>query len=447
MKKIFYIFLGLLPWIISCKKLVEVATPQNQLTTDKVFADTISAQAAMVNVYALFDKTVDPNYNKYLSIYTDDLIYTGSSTFTVEFNQSKLSITNGTVSNIWKNNYFVIYSCNQIIEQLQQSSVIPASMTSSLIAEAKFLRAYSYFYLVNSFGQVPLILTTNVDQTAKAVRTGSITVYKQIVQDLQDAKNNLTATYIGSGKVRANKWAATALLARVNLYQQSWTDAEAQSTAVISSGLYTPLSSPSLVFQAESDESILQFWTQNGYIADGPNLISSSGVPQYSVSGNLLASFETGDLRKSSWLQSRTVSGKTYYYSYKYHNRVTNTTAPEYLTALRVAEQYLIRAEARAEQGNINGAVQDLNVIRQRAGLADLSSGLSQSACLDAVMQEWRVEFFVESGHRYLELKRTGRLNNLMSNYKSTWVSTAKLLPIPQSEISYDPFLTQNAGY
>jgi hypothetical protein len=446
MKKLKYLIIVIIPFVLGCKKLIEVGTPQNQLTSDKIFSDTTAATAAMANVYTTYEKSIDPNYNKWMSIYTDELISANSSSDDAEFNSSKLTANNGIILNFWSQNYSAIYSCNQIIEQLQNTKKLPVPLAISLTGEAKFLRAFSNFYLVNSFGPIPLILTTDVDQTAKAPRSDTATVYNQIVKDLQDAQNSLSATYIGTGKVRANKFAATALLARVYLYQRKWAEAETQSSLVINSGLYH-LSSLSSVFQANSDETVLAFWTQDGYISDAPTLIPSSGPPNYLATANLESSFESGDQRKGSWLQATIANGTNYYYPFKYQNNNTNTGAPEYLVALRLAELYLIRAEARAEQGNISGAVQDLNVIRQRAGLPALSTSIGQTNCLNAAMQEWRAEFFMEWGHRFLELKRTGRINGVMSAYRSTWLSRAVSLPIPQNELTYDPFLTQNSGY
>jgi hypothetical protein len=446
MKKTILFMILVLPFLLSCKKLVEVATPQNQLTTDKVFSDTTAATAAMVNVYALFDKSIDPNYNKYMGVYTDELTSSSASSDNVQFSTGKLSATNGTVGNIWSVNYFAIYSCNQILEALQPNPAIPASTARTLTGEAKFLRAYAYFYLVNSYGAVPLVLTTAVNQTARAVRTDTATVYQQIVSDLLAAQTALPQTYTGTGKVRANRYAATALLARVYLYERDWADAETQASAVINSGVYS-LPSPAAVFLAGSSETILAFWTQNGFITDAPNLVPSSGAPVYPVSAGLLAAFEPGDGRKASWLKAVTVGTTTYAYPYKYHNRTNNTAMPEYLMALRLGEQYLVRAEARAQQGNIPGAVQDLNTLRTRAGLPGLSASLSLAACFNAIAQEWRVEMFTEWGSRYLTLKRTGRINPVMAAYKSAWLPSADLLPLPQNDLNNDPFLTQNAGY
>lgn len=449
MKNIFYISLLWLTGfaIEGCNKLVDVKTPENQLTTDKVFADSNSTKAALINIYAYFDKSVNPNYNKYLAVYTDDFSYLSTTADIVAFNQSNLASTNSVVKSFWSNSYFAIYSCNDMISQLQHNNNISQGLANTLIGEAKFLRAYAYFYLTNSFGRVPQLLTTNVNETVSTRQSDTAIVFNIIKADLVDAQNLLSQTYIGSGRARANKWAATALLARLYLYQQKWQDAEAMTTSVISSGLYTPLPVPSNAFSATSQETILQFNTQNGFIADATSLIPSTGLPGYAGTTNFLTSFETGDLRKSNWLKSTTVSGSTYYYPYKYHNRALNTTAPESLIALRASEQYLIRAEARIQQDNITGGITDLNIIRSRAGLTPLSMSLTKSAAIAALRQEWRSEFFAEWGTRYLDLKRTGRLNSVMTTIKTTWSAKAQVLPIPATEITVDPNLQQNAGY
>jgi hypothetical protein len=444
MKTLLFIIPIMLGCLFSCKKLIEVSTPQNQLTTDKVFSDTTSATAALSNIYALFDKTIDPNYNKYLGLYTDELNYPVAPSN--DFATGNLVPSDGNILNIWKNNYFAIYSCNDLITNLQSSN-LSAGYKTTTIAEAKFLRAYAYFYLVNSFNNIPLILLTDVNQNAAAKQVDSATVYKQIVADLTDAKSNLPETYIGGEKVRANKWAAAAMLARVYLYQHDWQNSQLNASLVINSGDYSLTSSPSGVFAANSQEAILQFWTQYGYITDAPTLIPSSGTPQYPVTTALLNSFEPGDLRKTDWLNSTTVNGNTLYYPFKYHNRATNTSSPEYLMALRLSEQYLIRAEAEANLGNLSGAIADINVIRTRAGLNSLAMPTDLNATMNAILQEYRIEFFAEWGHRFIDLKRTGKLNAVMSKYKSTWTTKSQVLPIPQNEITYDSNLAQNPGY
>jgi hypothetical protein len=242
--------------------------------------------------------------------------------------------------------------------------------------------------------------------------------------------------------VRANKWAATAMLARIYLYQKDWTNSALNAGQVINTGSYSLTVSPSDVFQANSQEAILQFWTQYGYITDAQTLIPSSGTPQYPITPSLFA-----DLRKTDWLNASVTNGATLYYPFKYHNRETSAASPEYLMALRLPEQYLIRAEARANQGDYAGAVSDVNVIRLRAGLPALTVFTDMNTAMNAIVQEYRVEYFAEWGHRYLDLKRTGLLNTIMSSYKSTWTTKSQVLPIPQNEITYDSNLAQNLGY
>lgn len=445
---------NIIGWLCSCSKLLEVDTPKNQLTSDKVFADSVAAVSALSNTYFLLANQVNNNLNKNINIYADEYVFTLTIAGQLEFNQSVLSVTNANSMQIWNNLYLIIYSCNDLLEQAIESTTLSENNKAVLVNEAKFLRAYAYFYLQNLYGRIPLLLQTDVNINRLAGQTDAAAVYAQIVQDLTEAKVGLAENYPSDGKVRANQWAATALLARTYLYTANWQAAEVEATAVINSGLYTPLDAPGSVFHAGSREAILQLWTQNGFISDATTLIPANNttLPQYPVSEVLHEAFETDDLRQATWIGASEVTDAagvttTYPYPYKYKNRTVNTTTPEYLMALRLGEQYLIRAEARAQQGNIGGAVDDLNVIRSRAGLPPLASDLSQSECLDAVMQERRVELYGEWGHRFLDLKRTGQLDEVIGAYKSTWQSTASAFPIPQNEIIRNPNLVQNPGY
>jgi hypothetical protein len=445
--------------LISCKKLIEVGRPENQLATETVFSDSTTAISALSNIYALFNNSIDVVLNPNISVYGDDLNVNSAATQSLEFLQSSVSPTNQTNLAIWRNFYSIIYSSNNLIDQLNASTKLPADKVKMLICEAKFLRAFSYFYLVNLYGKVPLLVTTNVDDNSKAYQTDTSTVYNQIIRDLSDAQNGLSISYPTAGKVRANSMAATSMLARVYLYQKRWADAESAASKVISSGLYTPLVPVTDVFKAGGKESIFQFWTQNGYVSTGPILIPSSGQPGYAITPGLLTAFEGGDRRKSTWINSIVASNVTYYYPYKYHNRVANTTGPEYLTALRIGEQYLIRAEARINQsGKIADGVADLNIVRARARdvatmavpnpLPALSLNMSQSDALIAIAHERQVELFAEWGQRFFDLKRSGKVNLILGNLKTTWRNNVSIyLPIPQNELIYDANLQQNPGY
>ncbi|MEH6308948.1 RagB/SusD family nutrient uptake outer membrane protein [Olivibacter sp. CPCC 100613] len=97
--------------------------------------------------------------------------------------------------------------------------------------------------------------------------------------------------------------------------------------------------------------------------------------------------------------------------------------------------------------GNTAGAIDDINTIRVRAGLSSLPADLNSQECFKALEQEKRVEMFMEWGYRYIDLKRTERIYNVMSKYKPNWTEHSDLLPIPQREINVNQNLTQNPGY
>ena len=453
MKKII-ILIFLASATVSCKKLVEVGTPQNELTTDKVFTDTTSALAALGNIYAQLDHNIDFNFSVLSDAYTDNLNYTGSSNQTLAFYQSNLTPSNSINLNIWEYFYSIIYDCNDLIAQLPISGKLPVASIKQFSNEARFLRSYAYFYLVNIYGNVPLLLTTNATANAATSRSSSQLVYEQIVSDLVAAKQGLSLSYQGGGKVRANSLAASALLARVYLFEGNWVAAETEASNVIESGKYSLSENLNNVFLANSDEAILQIWNQYGYTSTSTAFVPSANtLPEFPASAYLLNSFERGDRRLSIWIDTNQVSNGTsvipYPYYGKYKSTASNSSSSEYLMVLRLAEQYLIRAEARAEQGKISGsgsALEDINVIRSRAGLVN-TIATTPSALLAAIAQERRVELFGEWGTRFLDLRRSGQINSVMLSEKATWKTAGDLYPIPSNELTYDHNLVQNPGY
>ncbi|HEY0667170.1 MAG TPA: RagB/SusD family nutrient uptake outer membrane protein, partial [Sphingobacteriaceae bacterium] len=138
--------------------------------------------------------------------------------------------------------------------------------------------------------------------------------------------------------------------------------------------------------------------------------------------------------------------GSQYFYPYKY--KVQDASQNELYTLFRVSEQYLIRAESNIHLLNTVDAVNDINIIRGRAGLASLSTALSVDSCLDALLQERRVEMFAETGHRWFDLKRTKSMNEIMQKEKGNlWMASDSLYPIPASDIQRNPNLVQNLNY
>jgi hypothetical protein len=373
-----------------------------------------------------------------------------------------LTATSGASDFYWVGIYFNIYQANAAIEGLAASPKLPVATKIRLTAEAKFLRAFSHFYLLNYYGDIPLVLTSSYETNSLIARTPLVQVYQQMVADLKEAQNGLPSDYSASldEKTRANSWAAAAMLARAYLYQEKWDSAEAQSTAVINSGMYSLVSNLDSAFLKNNSESILQL--QQNFMGYGSAStpegfqfipVDSISSPNYFITPELLNDFEPGDLRRTHWVNSTNLNDgnsiTTYYYPYKYKVRLTTVdNIMEYPVLLRLAEQYLIRAEARAEQNvNLSGAISDLNVIRNRAGLPSLDNSLTQTQVLAAIAHERRIEFFAELGHRWFDLKRTNQADAVLAPIKPTWKPTAVLYPIPFTEMQTDPNLRQNPGY
>ncbi len=456
-----FLTLAFLFFLGSCKKFVQVDNPVNLLTTEFVFSDSSSAEATIIGFYSQMCRSssliLNGNISLFPALSADELYRTSSSASYDEISNNSISLDNSLNSGDWNNAYSQIYQANIIIEDLVKAATLSEVQKRKLTGEARFLRALNYFYLVNYYGPVPLTITPDYQVNATLSRSDTSAVYAQIVSDLKDAMSLLGSDYPGGSNVRANKWAAEALLSRVYLYQKDWDNAVRAATDVIGQGGYaeSPLAN---AFLAGSGETIFQFTlplTVTYNTSEGSQFIpaSKTAVPNFALRDQLLSAFETGDLRRKNWLDSNTVSGKTYYYPFKYKLR-TNTAGAakmENSIVLRLSEQYLIRAEALARQNKLSEAMTDLDLIRTRANLIPIASSnpsIGQDDLLQAIYRENQVEFFTEWGHRWFDLKRTGRASAVLASVKGAyWQDADVLYPIPNAEILTDVHLTQNPGY
>ena len=436
-----------------CKKLVQVDAPDSPVTAETVFANDSLAQQAVTGLYIKIMTNTKYLLNAGTTVFpglsADELVRTTPLASEDQFYTVSLQNNNQLIlNNTWKPAYNYIYQCNICINGLEKSTKVTALLKTRLTGEVKFVRALCYFYLVNFFGDVPLALSTNADVNAALARSPVNKVYDQIVNDLLSASELLTDE---NENTLPSKLAALALLARVYLYQQQWQKAGAASASVINSGKLALPTDLATVFKSSSKEIIFQ-WAPVlfGYNSIEGALfipVSPTAAPGYIINAGLVNAFETNDSRKANWVGSATIGAQTYYYPYKYRVR-TSAVATEYNVVLRLAEQYLIRAEASAKQDHIADAITDLNLIRARAGLPDLSTNSTLEECLAYIEQERRVELFAEWGHRWLDLKRTQRADAVLSSVKgSSWSVNDWLYPIPVSEIEMAPNLIQNPGY
>lgn len=462
-------------WVIliigltSCKKLVEISEPRSTITTTQVFSTDAQAEQAMSGLYYFMVNSSTANLltggmTIYSGLSSDELIlYNQSNATAFQFNQNNITSTNSNLYTLlWKPPFTSLYATNAVIEGLNHSTSLSDSVKKELLAESYFVRAFINFYLVNLYGDIPYLNNTNWRENGSLNRSPVSMIYQYILNDLQKAMNDLPSDYrVGKDqRIIPNKWAAKALLARVYLYLGDWTNGETLSTQIINSSIFGLEPVLNDVFKPNNQEAIWQLQQDNsGFTlnatAEGRILLPSSANtagPFAYVSNPLLNAFELNDNRKTSWTKSKVISTKTYYYPYKYKigssQAVANGPYTEYYMVLRLAEQYLIRGEARAKLDKLIEAIADINVIRQRAGLSPLPNSLAQQQVLDAVEQERRVELFAEWGHRWLDLKRWGRADAVLNLIKgANWQTSDQLYPIPQSELLVDPNLIQNPGY
>jgi hypothetical protein len=441
----------------SCKKYVELDAPENKINASTAYLTDASATAAVIALYnyGIYGSSVPVQQaiSFYGGVSSDELHYTQTTTPEItDIENNAISIGSGTNANFWSYAYAELLAVNDAVTGITNSTTLTPSVKTQLLGEAKFFRAFVNFYLVNFYGGVPL---TGSDPLTNAylARSTADQVWASVISDLKDAQGLLPTVYVGTLRARVNQSAATALLARAYLYRKDYVNAEAMATQVINSGTYS-LAPTASAFINTSNETILQFATYYGYSSFAQSYRTSTSAvniapPTYVLTNKIANSFEAGDNRKTNWVDS-TISGSKYYRinKYKIYTAATAGAGNEFNVVLRLAEQYLIRAEARAQQGNVSGAAADINLIRTRAGLANTTAS-TQTTLLAAIAQERKVELFGEYGHRWLDLLRTGQANTVLSAMKpTTWNATRSILfPIPDLQRQQNPALTQNPGY
>lgn len=455
-KKYFYLlFCPLL--LLGCEDFLKVDEPFGQLDTSLVFEDETTATAAVTTLYGkLRDEVILTGKSEGLSalmgVYSDDMNYYGFGGEPMDsFYQHQIFSDDVMVENLWNQSYALIYMGNAVLEGLEASNTLSLESKAQLRGEVLFVRALSYFYLVNLYGDIPYAITTNYEVNSILSRMPASQVYENIVIDLNESKTLLGTNYISGERTRVNSMGVSALLARIYLYTEQWNAAEMEASAVINNtSLYNLEAIVSNEFLKESTSAILQFKpkTEGENTLEASTFIFTAGPPPLvSLNPQLIEGMEANDQRREQWIGEVTDGSQTWYYPNKYQYNTNTGTSMEYSIVFRLSEQYLIRAEAQARLGNLSGALEDLNRIRNRTGLIN-AVATSQNEFLKAILQERYHELFSEFGHRWFDLKRLGLANEILAPIKSGWKSTDVLLPIPENELMMNPNLEpQNSGY
>lgn len=450
-------FLILTMGIHSCDSFVEVDLPKAQLTNITVFQDVATANAALLDIYAkIRDKGLlmgtPYGLSNQLGNYADEITsYGDPADPTLDFYTNTLLPSNTTILDFWSTTYNQIYAANAVIEGVNAATVLTPADKNRLQGEALFIRALLHFYLTNLYGDIPYITTTDYRANGNVSRITSNNVYEMIIGDLETSEDLLAEEYSNPDRIRANKYVQKALLARVFLYKSEWAEAANAASAVLNNtSLYALENDISKVFLKESKETIWQLMPATaGKNTDEANtfIFFSGPPPSRALNEDLVNSFDSYDQRKSHWIAAVTDGTTAWYHANKYKEFNFTSSSVEYSIVFRLAEQYLIRAEARAQQGDLVGAKEDLDKIRLRAGLA-ATTAVSQQQIIEAIGLERRWELFTEYGHRFFDLKRAGTIDHTLATVKPGWDSTDVLFPLPQSELSVNPNLgPQNPGY
>lgn len=441
--------------VTSCRKYVDLQTPPNSLAPGNAFTDSATATSAILGIYAGIASsketgtglnTVVYGNSNYGAMSADEGYFLSYAAFD-PVRDNTLTAGN-TLLSYWSGIYTRLYRVNFALGGLNEATGLSTRLKNQLTGEAKFMRAWLYFQLINYFGDVPLVLTTAATEISQQPRVATTAVYQQILADLTDAKNLLTTQYPSTERARINKHVVSAFLARVYFYQQNWQQAEAEASTVIGSGVYSLGQDLDKVFLNSSNETIWQIstvTTTTPATIFGAQYLPAAGIPIFVLYDTLANSFEANDLRKQHWAKSIVQSGKTYYYPYKYKLKDA-TASNEYPVMLRLSEMLLIRAEALAQQNNLTDARRDLDSVRHRAGLPS-TTATTQTAILKALEHERWVELFTENGDRWFNLKRLNKATEALSPIKPSWKAYQQLYPIPQSAIQSNRNLKDNEGY
>jgi hypothetical protein len=473
MKRIIYI--GCLAVILAaagCKKFLDIPLPVDQVAGSGAYSNDYAAAAVLNNILGEITNstslTGNTGFPAKSGLYTDELQNASTSADLIAVYTN--AVQSGNTGTIWTYLYNELYAINLAVEGVRGAAPTVLTKKNQWLGEALFLRALMHFYLVNLFGEVPIANTSDFKTNNTTKRSPAKDVYDQIIKDLKEAQDLLTTDYrnadgnVTTERARPNKNAAIAFLARVYLYTGDWANAEAQANLLISNTAAYQLVPPAQVFLATSKEAIwaLAPPTPANFVKDAAVYIITAGKTpaqssiNFNLSPALVNAFEPNDTRFTNWVgvsnvpASGTIPAANYYFANKYKVKANATTATEYQMMFRLGEQYLIRAEARTRQNNLTGAKTDVDAVRVRAGLAGITISTSD-AMIDSIMKERRVELFTESGNRFFDLRRTNKLDAVMTTTAplkgGAWVAYKQWWPILTADIFANPNLTQTPGY
>lgn len=433
--------LGLSLALAGCSDLLNT-NPVHELPNDAAITNAAGARAALAGAYDGLQSLslYGGDYIFFNDLYADNAQHVGTSNSFLEAGRRQLRADNGVVYSNWVALYAAISRANNLLQKVPAITDLEDAEKNQILGEAHFIRALCLHDLIKIWGDVPmpLIPPTTLEEASAITKTAVVDVYAQIEADLGQAETLMTSN---SPINHATVGAAKALLARVYLYEAKYPEASAKADEVTALG-YTLAPSYSDLFQEGEAATPEDIFSVSFTLIDYQNLgyyyISqdNGGAGEVAPSDTLVASFDTADAR-FKWsinLATSPIEGTKW----------PTTFGDEWFRVLRYGEIVLIKAEALARQNQLAPAVDEYNLLRERAGLPDHVLGVdvtTQQEVLDAIDLERRHELVFE-GDRFPDLVRTGRAETVLG------IAPFRLLfPIPQQEVDVAPGITQNPGY
>ncbi|HLP93708.1 MAG TPA: RagB/SusD family nutrient uptake outer membrane protein [Saprospiraceae bacterium] len=470
----------------SCEKFLELEPASQGIAVENTAADSIlfksasEAEAALAGAYADFkNEYFQLDYFVNGDAQSDDAYAGADNPANFQIDDYKIDATNSNVSRDWRYLYSTIGKCNTVINNVRAVTdpALTTDRKEQMVGEASFIRAFMYFQAVQLWGDVPLqlkevksISAANLDEIYPQIfpaRSTQSEVYAQIILDLETALDRVAANPAHKGF--ASKGAVNALLAKVYATQEphDWNKVKQYCDAVIAGG-YTLLADYDQLWalgNENSAESIFEI-NYNGGAPDGnwgTKMFRGLDWKKFNIPSNdLVATFEAENdtKRKNASIVYDNVSGKwsdPHYPQNKYPfiNKWRNFQegSDQNYIFIRLADIILLKAEALNELGDQAGAAALVNQIRSRVSLG-ATTAATQAEMRLAIEKERRLELAFE-GHRWYDLKRTGRAMEVMNTVKDHtgqpigYNLTAERLvwPVPQAELDKNGRLVQNPGY
>lgn len=485
MKKILNILLSsiLLTTLFSCDKFLDLKPESSSIAVENSSADSVlyttasEVEAALAGVYGDFrNEYFELDYFVNGDAQSDDAYAGADNPANFQIDDYNIDATNLNVTRDWAYLYSTIGKANQVINNVNAvpDTTLSETRRKEITAEASFIRAFMYFQLVQLWGDVPLVLTSVGTFNLEILpllfppRTPADSVYNQIITDLETALPNVPVTAINKNYV--TKGAVNAVLAKVyaTIEPHDWNKVLQYCNAVID-GPYSLLPNYDELWDnmhENSEEAIFEINYEGTSSSGnwGVSMFRGMDWKKFNIPSNdLVKAFDNeGDnIRKASSIFFDDVSGKwsdskwpqtNYPFINKW--RIADSPSPQNYIFLRLADILLLKAEALNELGDLAGAAELVNQIRSRVNLPNTTAS-GQDAMRLAIEKERRLELAFE-GHRWFDLKRTGRAIEVINNAKGpdgvtplgyNLTPNRLIWPIPQAEMDKNSKLVQNEGY